>query len=135
MKDVEKADYYEDYDKIIDSFGVEVLVRIDDGEYSGDTFLLVRDSSENGRIGIIFFGWGSCSGCDALLMCNQDPDPHLSVERLRDEIWTNARWRKDTKSMLEYVTTKDWGLEVSSHTNGWERFYGRALEWLISNSK
>lgn len=134
MKDVKKSERYDDYDEIIDSFEVEVLIKMDYGEYSGDTFLLVRDA-ENGRIGIIIFGWGSCSGCDDLQGCNLDLDPHKAVTDLRDEIWNGARWERDAKAMLEYVTAKDWTLEFQYHTSGWMEFNRRMIVWLVNNSE
>lgn len=54
------------YDPILNDLG-KVLFKLDEGSYSGDTRLIYTDS--NSRYGILTFGWGSCSGCDALQSC------------------------------------------------------------------
>ena len=66
-----------DYRPMIDSFGYEILLQVDDKDYQGDSRLLFRDVS---RYGILIFGWGSCSGCDSLQACESLED----VEKLRN---------------------------------------------------
>ena len=50
------------YRDLIASMGVENLLQVDDNDYQGDSRILVRDYH---RYGLLLFGWGSCSGCDA----------------------------------------------------------------------
>lgn len=97
------------YDELIDSFEVEVLVRVDDDDYQGDTRLLVRDG---GRYGLITFGWGSCSGCDALEAAGANL---VEVTELRDQIWSQAHWEDSADLMLAYIYGKDWSLDYSHH--------------------
>ena len=54
-----------DYQPIVDSFG-NVLIQVDDADYQGDTRVLYE---KDGKYGYLNFGWGSCSGCDALQAC------------------------------------------------------------------
>lgn len=71
-----------DYSPIIESFG-RVLIRVDDDDYSGDTFALLN---KDGDIGFLQFGWGSCSGCDALQDCNSYKELGELIERLENGI-------------------------------------------------
>ena len=54
-----------DYQPMLNAFG-KVAIQVDDDAYQGDSRLLY---DENGKIGVLIFGWGSCSGCDALQAC------------------------------------------------------------------
>lgn len=54
------------YQLIIEEFG-NILVQVDDQDYQGDSRILYEN---NGQYGYLKFGWGSCSGCDALQGCD-----------------------------------------------------------------
>jgi hypothetical protein len=99
-------DYFT-YDTLIDSFEVEVLARKDDDDYQGDTRLLVRDGE---RYGLIVFGWGSCSGCDALEAAGGNL---ADLTELRDAIWNGAHWEPSAADMVAYIDRKDWSLDYS----------------------
>lgn len=112
MRDVKLGEYgYCSYDDLIDSFEVEVLHRLDDEDYQGDTRLLVRDGE---RYGLITFGWGSCSGCDALESAGGNL---AAIVELRDQIWASAHWEDSPNLMLAYIYGKDWTLDYS-HNDG-----------------
>ena len=59
-----------DYSPIINSFG-QIVVQVDEDDYSGDTFVLL---SKDSSFGFLSFGWGSCCGCDALQGCESYED-------------------------------------------------------------
>ena len=64
--DFEKYYSEGDYDPMVNAFG-NVVVRVDDDDYQGDTRVLYNN---DGKIGYLVFGWGSCCCCDALQSCN-----------------------------------------------------------------
>lgn len=91
--------HFSDYNPLLRSMGYDVLVQVDDQAYHGDSRVLYSDGE---RYGILVFGWGSCSGCDALKDCCD----HDAVERLRDELWNKIEWytRED---LIKYLDGKD----------------------------
>ena len=52
-----------DYSPILLSFDAEIVLAADDQDYQGDSYVLYRRGDS---FGVLIFGWGSCSGCDAL---------------------------------------------------------------------
>ena len=93
-----------DYTPIIKYFG-EVLLRKDIGHYQGDTLILYKH--DDGSYSFLAFGWGSCSGCDALLSCKTLEEVNDLIENL-----DNKRIiRSSAKEMLDYFENKDWESE------------------------
>lgn len=91
------GDYRSD---LIDTFEHEVLVEADDDEYQGSSVVLLRDGD---RYGVLVFGWGSCSGCDALQAC----DTVEEATELRDELHRSILWF-DLDEARRYITEHDW---------------------------
>lgn len=89
-----------DYGTLVDSMEVEVLVQEDFGSYQGDSMYLV---AKDGRFGILKFGWGSCSGCDALQGCSTTDQ----LTELRDELYQSIQWG-DRAETLRYLREHDW---------------------------
>lgn len=118
MKQLEAKDYYS-YSDLIESFEVETLVTVADDDYQGDTRHLLRDGE---RYGLLTFGWGSCSGCDALEGCSGITE----VTELRDQLWGQIHWEDSATAMLAYVDGKDWTLDYSHSPS----FVGQARELL-----
>ncbi len=106
------CDFY-DYDPIIRSFG-EVLVQVEDNDYSGDTRVLLKNGD---RYGFLVIGWGSCSGCDALRAC----DTFAKVDELINDIEGGIKWFDTLAEAKTYIA------------NGDERsgsFYTHCDEWI-----
>lgn len=61
-----ETNYFWDYKPIVNSFG-KIIIQVNDGDYQEDSYILLED---DGRYGYLSFGWGSCSGCDALQACS-----------------------------------------------------------------
>lgn len=91
-------DYFSNYDVIVSSFG-NVLVEVTDRDYQGDSRFLLEN---NGKYGFLYFGWGSCSGCDALQSCEN----HEQVDELIDDLERGIVWKDSLKEMKEYVSTR-----------------------------
>lgn len=113
------------YDSLIESFEMELLIQVDDDDYQGDTFVLLRNDDQ---FGILIFGWGSCSGCDALEdITDRYGNGKSEVEivkdlnEFRDEMFSSISWRSRDE-MVEYVSTKDFGLEWYGFNDGGRKF-------------
>jgi hypothetical protein len=98
-----------DYEPLLESFGYEITLRVDDDDYQGDSRVLFLNH-DNGEYGYLNFGWGSCSGCDALQACNTLAE----IEKLRDELHESIKWGS-AQEMYEYFVHHDWKSDYSWH--------------------
>jgi hypothetical protein len=98
-----------DYNPLIGSFG-EILLQVDDKDYQGDTRVILKRGDE---YGLLIFGWGSCSGCDALQAC----DTYQDIENLRARLESDIKWLP-AKELLAYLETHDWKGDYSWHDDG-----------------
>jgi hypothetical protein len=112
-----------DYDELIDSLEVRVVLRVDDNDYEGDTRLLLTDGQ---RWGLLTFGWGSCSGCDAFQACTTLAE----FVQLQHQLWNDIHWEPSAAELLAYVNAKDWSLDYSGHQEAGRVFITKAREWL-----
>lgn len=113
------------YNKLLDSFGYEIVLKIDDADYRGDSRVLFKNGN---RYGILFFGWGSCSGCDALRGCESLKE----VEALRQRLSNKIHW-DSASALLKYVEEKDWALEWSWHSTETRGFIDKVKN-ILSNT-
>lgn len=108
------SNYGPSYEDIVDSWGFEVMSIDQTGSYQGDYEVLLRDT--DGKFGILVFGYGSCSGCDALeaasWSCHGDEDDWSEVEALRDSLLEGIEWFVSDEDALAWLTTEadgnDW---------------------------
>lgn len=118
-----------DYRTLMDTFGCDILVWIDDGDYQGDTHALLRQGDE---YGILTFGWGSCSGCDTLAAIAEWGTPREHVLRelteFRDRMYDSITWRP-RRDMEEYIAGKDFTLEFYWHTQDGQKFIQDVQEY------
>lgn len=119
-----EGDYFygpADYTPIINSFG-KALARVDDDDWSGDTrVLLVQD----GRYGVLNFGWGSCSGCDALQGCQSYED----VDEVIDALRAGIRWFDTLEEAQAYVADdENRQYDYGYHEENWQQFKSAVLE-------
>lgn len=122
--DVDFDSVYEsvyDYSPIIESFG-DVVVQVDEEDYSGDSFVLLR---KDGRYGFLCFGWGSCGGCDALQACETVEE----VDELIDELQDSIKWFDSLPEAKAYIANDL--LRRGSfyyHVKTWNQFKKQVLE-------
>ena len=90
-----------DYTPLLESFGYTKLLQVDDNDWQGDSRLLYQDGN---RYGVLTFGWGSCSGCDALQGCST----YEEVDTLRTNLHNSIIWRDGKTEMLTYMREHDW---------------------------
>lgn len=111
-----------DYQPMLDAFG-KIAVQVDDDDYQGDSRLLY---DEDGRIGVLIFGWGSCSGCDALQACDSLEDVQELCNRLQESI----KWFGDKEQALDYFKNHDWKGDYSWYQTETKEFISKCIEYL-----
>lgn len=97
-----------DYGPLLLSMGHEIMLQVDDDDYQGDSRLLLKDGD---KVGYLQFGWGSCSGCDALQACNTIGE----IEELRDELKSQIRWFDTKADAHKFFEEHDWEGDYSWH--------------------
>lgn len=85
-----------DYQPMLDEFG-EILIQVDEEAYSGDSFLIYKNDN---KYGLLVFGWGSCSGCDALQAC----DTIDEVQELMDGLYNDIIWFDSLQELKDYLS-------------------------------
>ena len=114
-----KEFYESDYGPLLESMGWTILLKVDDQDYQGDSRVLFRDGN---RYGFLIFGWGSCSGCDALQAC----DTFEEAEQLRNRLVHDTEWYDSKENCLRRINTKDWELDHSWHAEETKQFIIKA---------
>jgi hypothetical protein len=97
--DEEFFSYQYDYTPMIESFG-EVIIRVNVRDYQGDTWALLKRDCE---YGYLQFGWGSCSGCDALQRCESVAE----IAELYDRLAASIVWRTKEET-IKWFKEHDW---------------------------
>jgi hypothetical protein len=118
----ENDGWWIDYQPMINAFG-NVAIQVKDDDYSGDTRVLYDNGSE---IGHLVFGWGSCSGCDALQAC----DDYEELQELCNELQSKIIWFSNAKETLEWFTTRDWELQWDWHEEETQKYIDMAKKYL-----
>lgn len=92
-----------DYQPMLNEFG-DILLQKDEQNYQGDSFLIYE---KDDKYGYLTFGWGSCSGCDALQGCNSIGE----VQELMDRLYSSIEWFDSLDALKEYFKETDWPLK------------------------
>ena len=92
-----------DYQPMLNEFG-NILLQKDERDYQGDSFLIYE---KDDKYGYLTFGWGSCSGCDALQGCNSISE----VQELVDRLYSSIEWFDSLDALKEYFEETDWTLQ------------------------
>lgn len=111
-----------DYTPLLESWGYEICVRVDDSDYQGDSRLILRNVE---RYGYLNFGWGSCSGCDALQACSTIKE----IEDLRTTLHDSIRWGTKAE-LLKFFNEHDWEGDYSWHHEEQKAFIEQAKAFL-----
>lgn len=111
------------YEDLLALFG-RVIIKVDDDGYQGDSRVLLHDSAQG--YGILVFGWGSCSGCDAL----QDCSTHEDLAKLADSLSDDIHWEPTREALLAWVNETPWDLKYSWHAEETHRFLATARAYL-----
>jgi hypothetical protein len=112
-----------DYEPLLKTLAPVIVLQVDDEDYQGDSRVLFRDGD---RWGVLLFGWGSCSGCDALQAC----DTWEEIAQLRNQLAADVHWEPSKADMLHYIETHDWEGEYAWHEEETKSFLHDAKELL-----
>lgn len=115
------------YQQLIDSFGT-VLIQEDSNDHQGDTFALIL--GDDGRLGFLVFGWGSCSGCDALQAC----ETNAEVANLRNELLDSIRWFDSPAEAAQFFLQHDFAGDWHASSPVMAAFRAATLEHLANKS-
>ena len=103
-----------DYTPIIDYLG-ECLVRADEADYQGDTYVVLKKDK---KYGLLVFGWGSCSGCDAL----QGSESYEDIGKLIEMFESSVLWFDTLDELKQHVTNRDGENSYFYHQDIWNYF-------------
>lgn len=112
-----------DYGQMVSRLPGDVVVDVDAGSYQGDTFVLLRDGD---RWGYVTFGWGSCSGCDALQACSSFEE----VADIYESLINDIHWEPSRLAMLDWFKAHDWEGSWTWHDDEHREFLAKALDAL-----
>jgi hypothetical protein len=112
-----------DYQPIINELG-RVLIQVDDNDYQGDSRVLYQ---KDDKYGFLIFGWGSCSGCDALQACENINQIQDLINGLENKI----KWFDSLYELQKYFSEKDWELDYSWHSDKWKDFVSKVLSYNV----
>ncbi len=113
-----------DYQPIVDHFGTVVL-QVEEEDYQGDTWVLYDDTGKG--FGYLQFGWGSCSGCDALQGC----DSYAEIGELIQQLEGSIRWAPRAE-LLKFFNEHDWQGDYSWREDELKTFVKDAIAYLES---
>lgn len=117
-----------DYTPIINALG-DVILRVDEDDYQGDTWVLLR-SKENDKYGFLNFGWGSCCGCDALQACNS----YAELQELIDQLEQTTIWFDSAASALIFFQQHDWKGDYCWHSKDFHTFLNKVTALLAQET-
>lgn len=109
------------YEEIVDSWGWEVEAFETFGSYQGDHLALLRDGES---VGLVVFGYGSCSGCDELYASEPlDEDGDWSeVVALRDSLEDEIVWHPSPRALLDWID--------ANPQNHWWSYDEEVQQWI-----
>ena len=110
------------YQPMLDEFGT-IALQVDDDDYQGDSRVLYCDGE---RWGWLQFGWGSCSGCDALQACESIEE----IQTLMDGLYTDIKWFSSTEEALQFFIDHDWKGDYSWHASEQQEFVTKVVALL-----
>lgn len=121
----------QEYVPYFERMGFAVLVNKRVGAYEGD-FLIVLHEPSIGKFGFNTIGYGSCSGCDALLshesncigydLDNEEyfvKEEGESVDNFVDYMWRTFQrfqWYDECEDLVEYLKECDWGAKHMAYS-------------------
>ncbi len=92
------------YKELLGPFFDNVLVWVDQSDWQGDTLVLAEVGD---RYVFLTFGWGSCSGCDALEACEGDGK---ALDKLRLEILQSGQSWSTIEAAKRWLLQRDWAV-------------------------
>lgn len=106
----------------------DLLFSIDLGDYQGDSLNVYKDGS---KYGFLSFGYGSCSGCDAL----QGIESYEELQNFIDGLVNNVKWFDSLQELKDYFAKKDWALEYYGDAEELNEFVKKVLKYSEDDNK
>ncbi len=103
VRDIYKEGCNSDYEPLLNSFEYGIVVAEDEDDYQGSSWRLFKDR-DRCRYGYLEFGWGSCSGCDALQACSSYED----LEKLQKFLHSRIHWFETLKECKKWFMKHNW---------------------------
>lgn len=104
------------YSSLPKLLGAKTLAWCDDHDYQGDSHALLE---HGGEFGFLTFGWGSCSGCDAMEAAYGDRAAERAV---LDGLCESIIWFATLREAKDHVSSRDTANHFGCHGDGWEEF-------------
>lgn len=114
--------YISSYDTIIREFG-DILHQVSSGSYTGDTYVLYKVDN---KYGYLCFGWGSCSGCDALQACTDFDE----LDNLIESLYNRIQWFDSNQDALDFFNNHDWEGDYAWCDDGYKNFVRECIKIL-----
>jgi hypothetical protein len=116
------------YEGILKSVCSDILLTVNDGDYQGEVYALVRKWEDNEYVyGIAQWSYGSCSHCDAIEACDSAED----FKEVYEQMVHHIRWDTLTRTLL-YLEEHDWEGEAGFFYRELKTFPERAKRVLIA---
>jgi len=115
---------YATYEPIVKNMG-EIVIESRDDDWQGDSRILYKDGT---TYGFLRFGWGSCSGCDALLACKTIEE----VQFLMDDLLSRILWFDSKKAALKFFKEHNWKMDHDGSKLELKKFVKDSLKYLSS---
>lgn len=107
---------------LLSSFST-IAIQVEDHDWQGDSRILYDD---DGRIGFLMYGWGSCSGCDAFYGCNTFEE----AAQFSSELFNSIKWFDGREQALEWFKTHDWEGDYSGRDENTKFFVELCIKYL-----
>lgn len=103
----------DDYGSLIESAGLTIEARWDQNDWQGETFMVVRPKDDlSGKVGLLNYGWGSCSGCDpfqgAVDFRGDNEASAKNLEELRAGLINAITWFPSPAELLAAIESPDY---------------------------
>lgn len=127
-KDVRQERWWsDDYLDTIKKYG-DILLICPDFDWQGDYRILYWDKTRGDKYGILIFGYGSCSGCDALQGCKTFDD----WRELNTQLESSIQWGT-SQEILDYLRNHDWEGDYSARSYSCRQFVAFAIALIEAN--
>lgn len=121
-----------EYMELFKGLNIELILTHRLGSYQGSSWVLFRSYHEHRQVmyGFLEFGWGSCSGCDALAAC----DSYKDLDKLRRSLINSISWFTISK-MVKFLKEKDWESMSDSSVEEGKTFINKVLPLLLTSEE
>lgn len=120
------------YQAVAEGLGWDTHLWADERDYQGDSWAIITSGDYNKTYGFLCFGWGSCSGCDALEDAQSDDEPERSqkMAAVATSLAGKVHWEESQEDLWRWLAEKDFSTEFYDDKEEFKTFLCDALELL-----